>query len=118
MDKRQDEVNRAYESGKRNADCWYADDNLLWASYEAGRAGMPIPRRASAWRYGHIPPNGRSYNHRDNAAESGVSCLGGDSDATIACFGADRPLVRVTGWLLGQTGSDSEPLIADANEVN
>lgn len=114
------EVARAYAAGQRSADAWYGDDNLLWAAYEAGRSGLRAPVRASAWRYGHIPASGRSYNKADGVAELGVSCLGGDSDDIITIFGRDdgRPLVRVTGWLVPQTGSDSEPLICDAVEVS
>lgn len=74
-------------------------------------------------RFGDIPEGGRSYNHRDNRPETGVSCF----DAEFAADGryrliltpvlevsflavADRPAYRLYGERIG-TGADGEPLL-------
>ncbi|MGI5122805.1 hypothetical protein ACQEU5_25140 [Marinactinospora thermotolerans] len=80
-------------------------------------------------RFGSLPQSGRSWNHRDNQAEAGVSVYaawqldGGryvvdlrDVDAISAAFiiDEDAPVYEVTGTLLDETGADGEPLIANA----
>lgn len=79
-------------------------------------------------RFGDCP-EGRSYNDDADEYEAGVSCYrailnewdelslilpGADSAATVDMLLCDRPVYRVEGRLLDQTGGDGEPLIADA----
>ena len=88
-----------------------------WAFYVAGHSGNEMPRWVDGWRYGNIPERGYSYNHRDNEPEAGVSIMAIDgetpeSDPVSALFiAAGREIVRVSGWLIEQRGSDGEPLL-------
>jgi hypothetical protein len=80
-------------------------------------------------RYGRLPKGGRSYNHRDNYYEAGVSVYHGyampdgyilklsGTDAVSALFIVHgRTAYEVTGQAVG-IGSDGEPLLANARLV-
>jgi len=82
-------------------------------------------------RYGDLPVNGRSANHADGTAESGVSVYRGmyleatgeaialpatNAEACGMLTIADRQMYIVSGREVG-TGSDGEPVLADAKIV-
>lgn len=81
-------------------------------------------------RYGDLPEDGRSRNHADGIAEPGVSVFHGQvlptgeararpTNHVLFCSMAslrDRPLYVVDGREVG-TGSDGEPVLADATIV-
>lgn len=102
-----------YDAAERETSLWMSV--AQWVK----RAGVD-PIYCSGYRYGRLPLTSeytgerRSYNHRDHCAEPGVSlaCLdGGEQVRSFAVFGAsDRPVVRVSGWLIG-TGGDDEPCL-------
>lgn len=92
--------------------------------YHAGFTGR-TPEYVSAVRFGAIPADGRSINHADGTAENGVSCVkiirnaedastSSIYDVTLGMQGIKK--VTVSGWYLGGTGSDGEPLLIDAVE--
>jgi hypothetical protein len=79
-------------------------------------------------RFGDCP-GGRSYNDEADAYEPGVSVYKAtvnewgdlslilpneESAATVDMLLCDRPVYRVEGRVLNQTGGDGEPLITDA----
>lgn len=86
-------------------------------------------------RSGMPPASGRSYNHRDNRAEAGVSVYRAwylvstrelvvdvaDMDmvsSMFILFDGDRPLYEVAGTeLAGTRGSDGEPLLAEVTSA-
>lgn len=84
--------------------------------------------RKSFLRFGRLPIGGRSKNHRDGCFEPGVSVFAVwiTQDAVYAdCRGVVPTMLwtahdrfEVSGTLIeGVTGSDGEPLLADAREV-
>jgi len=94
-----------------------------WTMMEAAAKGWNC-RIVRGWRYGEIPAEGRSYNHRDNEPESGVSLMAledgtGTQDAISAMFieAESRPVVWCEGYLLPHRGSDGEPLILGARKI-
>jgi len=97
------------ESGFPTNDLW------LWAGYRGYE-----PEYKTAQRFGRLPENGRSRNHADNTLENGVSVIGFGSesslyDVILGWQGIEK--VNVSGWYLGQRGSDGEPLLVDCKEV-
>lgn len=133
---REDQVKQAYELGRDMAErydsdltaCVYGEDldyilfnDLRSASWHAGFYGEPEPVWAEGWRLGDVPESGRSYNHRDNVREPGVSMMwvrdqhGNEygtrdkiSEMFIRSDGRDK--VQYSGWLVG-FGSDGEPCL-------
>lgn len=94
------------------------DDLVISLFFEAGRRGADMPRWAKGWRYGAPPACGRSYNHRDDRYEAGISMMAIEGcdvvpDGTYELFnGRDRNRHEVEGWLVTYTtGSDGEPLL-------
>jgi hypothetical protein len=96
------------------------------AFFRAGFVGRE-PEYVEAIRYGDIPDCGRSINYADNCYEDGVSCVkiirtAGDInyqsiyDVTLGYQGFKKTMV--TGWYLGGSGSDGEPLLLCAKEVD
>ena len=100
---------------------WW-DDDVLGLFWRAGWRGEPVPRWVEAERYGGLPSSGRSRNYADSRTEAGVSVarvLDPDADdgyrwAMGSWGAADRPTVRVAGWLHHRRGSDGEPLLVGA----
>lgn len=96
-----------------------------WTMMEAAAKGWNC-RKVRGWRYGEIPAEGRSYNHRDNEPEDGVSLMEledgccGSRDAISAMFieAESRPVVWCEGYLLPHRGSDGEPLILGARKID
>jgi hypothetical protein len=75
-------------------------------------------------RFGNIPEGGKSYNHMNESFEDGVSCyrvarvggkwlIDGAYGSYRQMFFSDRPMLEVGGREIG-TGSDGEPILADA----
>lgn len=96
----------------------YSD--ALW--FRAGFSGRK-PEYVQAVRYGAIPENGQSINHADNSYEDGVSCvkiIRNDDDKNVKSIYdvtlglQDIKKIIISGWWLGGTGSDGEPLLVDA----
>jgi hypothetical protein len=130
---------QAYEIGTRYAgqSRWHAWEAVLdgtetaidpeepieVACFEAGVLGHPCPQWVTGWRYGTIPASGHSRNWRDDRWEPGVSIMALDTDTmpqtdgTFALFNADRPRVRIGGWLIGLRGSDGERLVVGAQSL-
>lgn len=67
------------------------------------------------WRSGPPPESGRSYNHKDNFFENGVSVYPRPSATSFAGL-AERDWYRIQGKRIG-TGSDGEPLVAVESAV-
>jgi hypothetical protein len=99
-------------------------DSDWQAAYQVGYAGCDSLPKVRGWRYGHLPASGRSYNHRDEHVERGVSLMALETgeetqDAISAVFIAQgREQVWVEGYLLPWRGSDGEPLVIDAREID
>lgn len=77
-------------------------------------------------RLGGLPEGGRSRNFRDGGFEDGVSAFRAawdgktlvvEANAGAILFDSNRPLYQIEGDVLGQTGSDDEPLLANAVQV-
>jgi len=86
------------------------------AFWQHGARGWEPPRYVSAWRYGDLPPDGRSYNYRDQHTEPGVSVAGvvGGPEG-FGQWQRDRPKRWVCGWWReDRVGSDGEPLLVGA----
>ena len=94
--------------------------NETW--YHAGFIGRE-PEYVQAVRYGKVPECGRSINYTNNTYENGVSCVkiirnGEDAsissiyDVTLGYQGIAKQ--TISGWYLGGSGSDGEPLLVDA----
>jgi len=131
---------RAYEIGQQAAACGINNfDELVYSSYwkeidrmnstalvflSAGMCGAEMPYMVTGWRYGHVPAIGHSYNYAADRPEQGVSLMAVDGGQTAvdlistAFLSAGRPVVRVRGYLNTiETGSDGEPLLLDAVEI-
>lgn len=126
------------EMAKEYADerqAYYAmDDDALedlavgtWSNNAWFRAGFigRYPEYVQAVRFGAIPSEGQSINHADGTAEDGVSCIkivrsSGDEDTksiydvTLGHQGVEKNII--SGWYLGGSGSDGEPLLVDAKQ--
>ena len=91
-------------------------EQIAWAMGWDGRDLVEV----TGWRLGAIPESGRSYNHMDDCWERGVSLMALDGDEMISAVAsmaaADRPIVRVRGYLSGH-GADGEPLVIGAIEI-
>lgn len=115
-----EEARRRAENERRTQEAEARNARLRAEAEERGRACYI--------RFGRLPRGGRSRNHRDGHAETGVSVYPawrlGDRyvidlrglDAISAAFiiGSDTPVYRVTGTVLAERGADGEPLVADA----
>lgn len=98
-------------------------DTEWWTMMQAAADGWNC-RKVRGWRYGDIPAEGRSYNHRDNEPEDGVSLMeleeGTRSQDEISAMfieAGNRPVVWCEGYLLPHRGSDGEPLILGARKI-
>lgn len=81
-------------------------------------------------RFGDLPEDGKSMNWETDEEEAGVSVFAAEYDededtltlilhrdsngAEINMLFSDRPVYLITGDVLDETGSDGEPLIANA----
>lgn len=94
--------------------------NEVW--FHAGFIGRE-PEYVQAVRFGSIPAGGRSKNHAEGSFENGISCVkiirtDADKDVksiydvTLGYQGIDK--IVISGWYLGGSGSDGEPLLVDA----
>lgn len=94
--------------------------NEVW--FHAGFIGRE-PEYVQAVRFGSIPEGGRSKNHAEGSFEKGISCVkiirtDADKDVksiydvTLGYQGIDK--IVISGWYLGGSGSDGEPLLVDA----
>ena len=116
----QDQINylrRAYNLGKRHAEngnfcCWYTP--RLGMAYNLGYDGIGVDfdNIVSGYHYGRCPEH-ESWNYADNRKECGVSlaALDGQEEVGSSMWFADRKRVDVKGLLIGEKGSDGEPLI-------
>lgn len=104
---------------------WICSDAELDAFYRAGFNGRE-PELVEAIRYGEVPECGRSINYADNSWEDGVSCvtlIREESDRNykslydVTLGWAGRERITVSGWYLGGSGSDGEPLIWGAKKI-
>jgi hypothetical protein len=105
-------------------------DNDWGQAFMAGLRGCePLPL-VKGWRYGRLPEADEftgcrcSYNYRDQEPEAGVSLMevddGPETQDKISAMFIDtgnRPPVRVQGYLLPWRGSDGEPLVICAREI-
>lgn len=93
--------------------------NEVW--FHVGFIGR-APEYVQAVRFGKIPEGGRSRNHAEGKLEMGVSCVkivrtDADRDAkslydvTLGYQGVEKTVI--SGWYLGGSGSDGEPLLID-----
>jgi hypothetical protein len=128
--------NLGAEMAKEYADerqaCYAMDDDILedlaigtWSNgawFHAGFVGIE-PEYVEAVRFGAIPEDGRSINHAERKYEDGVSCVKiirseadrnakSIYDVTLGYQGIEKNII--SGWYLGGSGSDGEPLLVDA----
>ncbi len=107
---------------------WDTPKSDVWESFfDAGNLGHEPPKLAHGWRLGNIPASGRSWNHRDNIPEKGVSMAfvdhpqGGNWEDLISrkfIEAQGRPKVDVGGYLVPHAvGSDGEPLLVAARKI-
>jgi len=129
-------MREAYELGRKTADLdeeyivvnklvpnwvWYDHDAEMF--FKAGREGYNFPEYRTGWRYGDIPETSRSYNHRENTGELGLSVMQLDGDEKIKTLSElnslrNRPKVRVGGFVLPfEVGGDGEPLLICAERI-
>lgn len=87
----------------------------------AGFEGRPEPRRVQAVRIGDVPKSGRSFNHRDQEFEEGVSALYvvGEKRSDVGTFDKfnDGKRTLIEGYLHHNRGADGEPLIVGAQKI-
>ena len=108
------ELRAAYAAGDSDS-----DDLVIQAFARAGRLGLHRPCAAIGVRIGAVPANGQSRNFRDGGFERGVSLLwdsesGYESDGSFEMFNRGKR-VWVSGYvLIGERGSDGEPLMVGA----
>jgi len=109
-----------------NNDCWFFDDDLLSAFFDAGYYDHPKPYRSRGWRYGWNENMRKSFNHRDQIPEPGISMMQVDGEAVLAPKDSiyialnefdKRPVVWLKGWVLGVRGSDGESLMVSAKKI-
>jgi len=106
--------------------------NHTWeAAFWEGVRGKDRLRFVRGWRFGRVPARGYSHNYRDDTPEAGVSLMevtavaddgplpSGPSDRVSKMFieASNKPRVWVEGWLISARGSDGEPLVVGAREV-
>lgn len=89
--------------------------------FEAGFYGFE-PQWRQAYRYGEIPVSGYSTNWGTGEAEKGISCIclidgKHENKETIYDHIYDTNKIKIEGWYLGDAGSDGEPLLIQAREV-
>ena len=114
---------------KGNAADLVAFDNAIedrWNLYlRSGVNNLGMPKYVFARRVGEIPPDGSSWNFRDNVRESGVSVMGlyeGDkfslhNSRSFLMFNNGKQYV-VYGLLSDRRGSDGEYLLNKAQMVS
>jgi|GEM_PF-2227465 len=118
-------------------DLWYGghrdllDDIARCPQYynimiRVGYDGHNYPQKVTAVRYGNLPESGISHNYADDRSERGVSVIAVlDDNDTIPehgsfvqmMWGANRPLVKITGYLMPYFGSDGEKLLIGCKYV-
>lgn len=103
----------------------YFLDDTFKLFFDAGYYDLPMPQWVRGWRYGKIPPSGRSTNYRDGYAEAGVSVMeiitdDGEKlqtqDKVSAMFFTGE-IIEVEGWLHYRRGADGEPLLVGCREI-
>lgn len=100
-----------------------AQPGILSDFFEAGIIGEDLPKPVIGWRYGDIPPTGKSYNYRDQYTEYGVSLMQVEGEPigknAFALFGGSNRNKRyVKGYLIERRGSEGEPLIIGAENFD
>lgn len=99
-------------------------DNTQSQAFNLGFHGYPL-KAVEGWRYGDIPPSGRSTNYREQVTEKGISLMAIDdmpepslSAKLYEAFNAKgKKKINVGGYFVG-FGSDGEPLIIGARELS
>lgn len=108
---------KAYELGRKHASngnycSWYTP--RLEMAYNLGYDGIEVDFEniVRGYRYG-VCPKYNSFNYAENRKELGVSlaAIDGQKEVGSSIWFCDRDKVNVTGILIGEKGSDGEPLI-------
>lgn len=118
-------IRQAYETMRPEDLDFLISNNDYDEFFTAGFNGRE-PEWVEAIRYGEIPARGYSVNHADGTREHGVSVVKiirreGDEDyksiydVTLGWQGIEK--IRVSGWYLGGSGSDGEPLLVGAKKI-
>ncbi len=93
------------------------------AFFEMGRRGHPMPEQTTGMRFGGADAEGRSHNYADDKAELGVSFakVAHPSAADYEWYnmgGSSGEPRHYRGWLLGERGSENEPLMVGLQKID